>query len=98
MLVLDVLTLAVDVFVGGYVLDNLEEEVVVRVGAIVREVAGEDVGVFEGIVVFVFGNVGGIVNVAKELIVGGRVPRELNVLREERVDVFDDVADDVKSA
>jgi hypothetical protein len=97
-LVLDVLTLAVDVFVGGYVLDNLEEEVVVRVGAIVREVAGEDVGVFEGIVVFVFGNVGGIVNVAKELIVGGRVPSELNVLREERVDVFDDVADDVKSA
>ncbi len=59
--------------------------------------AGDDDEVFEGAVVFVFGNVGAMVNVAIGLTVGRRVPSELNVLRDERVDVFVDVADDVKS-
>ncbi len=60
--------------------------------------AGDDDDVFEGAVVFVFGNVGAIVNVASGLSVGRRVPSELNVLRDERVDVFVDDADNVTSA
>ena len=60
--------------------------------------AGDDDEVFDGTVVFVFGNVGGIVSVARELTDCGRVPSKLNVLSEERVDVFDDVPDDVTSA
>lgn len=55
--------------------------------------AGDDDEVFEGTVVFVFGNVGGIVRVATEVTVGRRVPTKLTDLSEERVDVFDDVAE-----
>lgn len=55
--------------------------------------AGDDDEVFEGTVVFVFGNVGGIVRVATGVTVGRRVPTKLTDLSEERVDVFDDVAE-----
>ena len=63
-LVFEVLTLPVVVFVIGGVLDILADNVEVRVGAIVRVATGDEDEVFEGAGVFVFRNVGYIVAVA----------------------------------
>jgi hypothetical protein len=56
-------------------------------------VAGEDVGVFEGIVVFVFGKLGIVVTVRRDVVVLRLVGRELNDRNDDRVDVFDAVAE-----
>ena len=60
-LVFDVLTLPVVVFVGGSVLDTLADNVDVRVAAIVCVNAGLIDGVFEGAAVCVLRNVGPVV-------------------------------------
>ena len=72
-LVFEVLTLPVDVFVIGGVFDNLAEEVEVRVGAIVCVAAGDVEDVFEPAAVCVFRNVGYIVAVAAAVAVCRRL-------------------------
>ena len=72
-LVFEVLTLPVVVFVIGGVLDILADNVEVRVGAIVCVAAGDEDEVFEGAAVFVFRNVGYIVAVAPAVAVCRRL-------------------------
>ena len=71
--VFEVLTLPVVVFVIGGVLDNFAEDVEVRVGAIVRVNAGDADEVFEDTAVCVFGNVGTIVADGADVTVCRRV-------------------------
>ena len=96
--VFEVLMLPVDVFVMGGVLDNFAEDVEVRVGAIVLEVAGDADEVFEATAVCVFGKVGTIVTVGIDVVVSIRVGRELNERKEDRVDVFEAVPEVVITA
>jgi hypothetical protein len=92
-LVFEVLTLPVVVFVIGGVLDSLADKVEVRVAAIVCVAAGDADEVFEGAAVFVYGSVGYIVADGADVTVCRRLACELNDLSDDRVDVFDAVPD-----